>query len=294
VLLTLVTTVGLAWPSDVAAQRPVPRGTRSGVAVPRTAVRYYRPYYPRYYYPNYYPRYYSPWYYGPYYASFGFGIGFGWPGAYWGAYGYPYAYPYAYPAPYYWYDNAGSARLQITPRTAQVYVDGRFVGLVDEFDGSFQRLHVEAGEHELQIYLEGYRTLTQNVLFTRGTTLRIQTALQPLGPGEPAEPRPAQRPTTLPPDRYQRQGSAPPSRAGERAEFGTLSLRVNPADAVILIDGETWDRAQGESRFSIDLPEGLHEVEVRKEGYRPYARTVDVRRGQSLTLNVSLAPGGPG
>ena len=37
VWLMFLATVGLAWPSDVAAQRAVPRGAvRTGVAVPRS------------------------------------------------------------------------------------------------------------------------------------------------------------------------------------------------------------------------------------------------------------------
>jgi PEGA domain len=308
-LLMVFTTVGLAWPSDVAAQRRPPSGAaRTGVAVPRGhAPGYYRPYYyrPYYYRPYYYyPRYGYPYSYYPYYPGFsfgvGFGVGFGWSGSYWGAWGYPYAYPYAYsypypytyPYPYYAYDNTGSARLLITPRNAQVYVDGQFVGLVDEFDGSLQRLHVPIGEHELQVYLEGYRTLTEKVLFTRGTTLRIESALQPLAPGEPPEPKPAPQAATLRTDPYQRHTPAPPHRTGAPAESGTLSLRVNPPDATILIDGEPWERSQGESRFTIDLPEGTHQVEVRKPGYRAYTRSVDIQRGQTLPLNVSLTPGG--
>jgi hypothetical protein len=297
-VLMFLVTIGLAWPSDVAAQRrAVPR---TGVAVPRTtfAPRYYRPYYPGYYY----PRFYSPWYY-PYYPSFAFGIGFGF-GSYWGPYGYPYyggypyggyGYGYGYPYygyPYYAYESYGSARLNISPRNAQVYIDGDFVGLVDDFDGSFQRLNVPIGEHDLQVYLEGHRTFSQKVLFTRGTTMRFDHTMQPLAPGDPAEPKPqSTRATMPPPDPYQK--PAPPARPGEQTEFGTLSLRVNPADAVILIDGEAWDRPQGESRFSIDLTEGLHQVEIRKEGYRPYVRTVDVRRSRTFSLNVSLSPGAP-
>jgi hypothetical protein len=312
-LLMIVTAVGLTWPSEAVAQRAVARprtGPTTGVAVPRThGPRYYRPvYYPRYYYPYYYPRYYYPGFYYPYYPgfSFNFGFGFGWPAAYWGSYGYGYPYGYGYGYPYYpayWYDNTGSARLQITPRSAQVYVDGHYVGLVDQFDGSFQRLHVERGQHEVQVYQEGYRTLTQKVLFTPGSTVTLQTALQPLGPGESTPPPPSATATTRPPDRYsgppdryqdRYEGQRPPTpdRGGQQAEFGTLALRVNPADAVILIDGEAWDRPAGESRFSIDLAEGPHQVEVRKEGYRPYVRTVDVRRGRTFTLNVSLTPGG--
>ena len=305
VWLMFLTMVGLAWPPDVAAQRAVPRGGRTGVAVPRSyAPRVHRPYYsPRYYYGGY-PRYYSPYGYSryyypyyPYYSNFAFGFGFGLGfGGYWGSYGYPYygypSYPYAHPYYGYGYDNTGSARLQISPRNAQVYVDGRFVGLVDDFDGSFQQLHVEAGQHQLQVSLEGYRTYTENVLFRSGATVKLQGNLEPLPPGEPAEPKPAPNPVTRPPDTYQRPAPLTARRASEPAEFGTLSTRVMPPDAEILVDGEAWARPQGENRFSIDLAEGPHQVEVRKEGFRPYVRTVDILGGRTFTLNVSLTPGG--
>ena len=60
----------------------------------------------------------------------------------------------------------------------------------------------------------------------------------------------------------------PPSRADEQAEFGTLSVRVNPPDAVILIDGEVWDRSPGDSRFSIELTEGVHRDRDSEGGLR--------------------------
>jgi hypothetical protein len=74
----------------------------------------------------------------------------------------------------------------------------------------------------------------------------------------------------------------------ERGGFATLSLRVTPVDAEIVIDGEVWDRPAGENRFSIDLSDGSHVIEVRKDGYGSYARRIDMVRGQPLTLNVGL------
>ena len=209
----------VVWSTDASAQgRAAPRssGRTTGVAVPRSAgpypsrpyyggARYYRPYYRPYYYRPYYSSFYSPFYYpgyyGGFYGSFGWGFGIGYGFGYPYAYGYPYyglgyGYGYGYgqyPYPYYGpivYDYSGSARLQVTPRNAQVYIDGYFVGVVDSFDGNLQRLHVEAGEHELQLYLEGHRTFTQKVLFPRGGTLRITHVMQPLGPGESAGPPP--------------------------------------------------------------------------------------------------------
>jgi hypothetical protein len=54
-------------------------------------------------------------------------------------------------------------RLKIKPRDASVFVDGSYVGIVDEFDGIFQRLHSDAGVHHVEIRAPGYETLTFEV-----------------------------------------------------------------------------------------------------------------------------------
>jgi PEGA domain-containing protein len=292
--------LALVWPANASAQYHGHPGHFHGAVFVRA---------PYYYHPYYYP-----WY------GYGFGIGFGF------GYPYPYPYPYGYgwypPYPYYggYYDYTGSARLEVTPREAQVYVDGYFAGVVDDFDGMFQRLNLEPGEHDLALYLEGYRTVHQRVLFRRGTTLKITTAMQPLGPGETSE-KPVPDPNRQSP--YGRPGGnrmqmdqggppqgppqGPPSRGyapvpvnpadrdrDQNTTFGTLALRVQPADAEVLIDGERWDSPEGGSRLLVQLSEGSHRVEVRKQGFRPYSSTVTVRRGATETLNVSLGQGGGG
>jgi hypothetical protein len=88
------------------------------------------------------------------------------------------------------------------------------------------------------------------------------------------------------------QGQRPSYSTGEQAGFGTLTIRVNPPDAVIVVDGEVWDRPQGDGHFSIELAEGVHQIEIRKDGYGSYARTIDVYRGRASTLNVGLTPRG--
>jgi PEGA domain len=257
------------WPQEAAAQRRAVRRPATRPVVVVSPRYFYRPYYRPFFYP--------PLYYGSFYSPYYFGL--------YGQYPYP---PYGYRVAY---DRTGSARIQVTPREAEVFVDGYFVGVVDDFDGYLQRLHVEAGEHELQFHLEGYRTIRQKVLFTPGTTLKITHAMEPLGPGEASEPRPV-------PDEASRVQNAPGRRESRQygrarqSELGTLSLSVQPADAVVLIDGEEWDRPEGESRFLVDLAEGPHRLEVRKEGFKPYTRTIEVRRGQTVTLNVSLTIGG--
>lgn len=75
-------------------------------------------------------------------------------------------------------------------------------------------------------------------------------------------------------------------------EFGTLSMRVLPSDATIVIDGQVWDRPRDDDRFVIHLAEGAHRVEIRQAGYTTYTRTIDVPRGRPLVLNVALPAGG--
>lgn len=86
----------------------------------------------------------------------------------------------------------------------------------------------------------------------------------------------------------------PTTRGDDRGEFGTLSMRVMPSDATILIDQQVWDRPRNDDRFSIDLVEGPHQVEIRRAGYATYVRTIDVPRGRSVVVNVALTPGGTG
>ena len=66
----------------------------------------------------------------------------------------------------------GGIRIQGAPRDAQVYVDGYYAGIVDDYDGTFQRLDLEPGSHEIEIRTAG-RPLTYDVNVTPGQTLTI-------------------------------------------------------------------------------------------------------------------------
>src|SRR5262249_10878002 len=55
-------------------------------------------------------------------------------------------------------ESIGSAaRLQVTPRETEVYVDGRLAGKVGDFEGFGKKLDLPSGSHEVTLYLEGYR-----------------------------------------------------------------------------------------------------------------------------------------
>jgi hypothetical protein len=292
----------LAVPAVADAQRRV--------AVPRSQANVIvgRSYSPRYFYrPYYYGPYYRSFY--PYYAypSFAFSFGYGWGYPYYGlgaGYGYPY-YGYGYGYPYYgpgFYDPSTSVRLQVEPKEAEVYVDGYFAGRVDNFDGTFQRLRVAPGDHELQLFMPGHRSFSQKVYLQPGATFRVRHTMEPLGAGEaePVRPQAAPRTSSARPEPYSRP-DRPNSRGPQRplpqprdeaanpeSGFGSIALRVQPGDATITIDGERWDGAQDQDRLVVQLDAGTHTVEIRKDGYRTYITDVTVRRGETTPLNVSL------
>ena len=69
------------------------------------------------------------------------------------------------------YRDAGSLRLKIKPREAQVFVDGYYVGVVDSFDGTFQSLKLDGGGHRVEVKADGFEALDFEVLITPGETV---------------------------------------------------------------------------------------------------------------------------
>ncbi len=180
--------------------------------------------------------------------------------------------------------------------------------MVDDFDGTFQRLHLEPGEHDVQLFLPGYRPVTQRIYLQPRNTFQVRLAMEPLGPGEPEPLRPAgaapppnraggsQTPPstrTAPPRREAPAGPAgrgqPATGAQRNTDYGTLAIRVQPDDAEVLIDGERWDGTSSDDRLLVQLAPGPHRIEVRKEGFRTFSTEVNIRPGETAPVNVSLA-----
>lgn len=69
----------------------------------------------------------------------------------------------------------GSVRIVDAPRDARVFVDGYYAGVVDDYDGVFQRLNLEAGGHyiELDVY-PGAPPLAFDVYVEPGRTVTIR------------------------------------------------------------------------------------------------------------------------
>jgi hypothetical protein len=150
-------------------------------------------------------------FYRPYtaYPRFGLGFSYGYP---YGYYGYPYwGYPYAYGYPgygyygYYGYGYPGYGysgygypgggyaaptpggaygRVRITnaPNGVEVYADGDYVGIADDFDGRLEQLNLEPGPHRIELRAPGFETATFEVNVHPGQTIHYRASMQPAQP----------------------------------------------------------------------------------------------------------------
>lgn len=147
-----------------------PRGNNRGRSLhQRSAYRYYapRPLARRFAPPRYYGR------GGHLSVYFGVGSGYRYGSYYSGrVYGYR-GRDVAYGQSRYY----GDLRLKIQPRDAAVYVDGYYAGIVDDFDGFFQRLTLEIGPHRIEIDAPGLESQVFDVYVDPDRTIDLHADL---------------------------------------------------------------------------------------------------------------------
>jgi hypothetical protein len=198
-----------------------------------------------------------------------------------------------------------------------VYLDGYYAGLVDDYDGTFQRLRTTPGPHEITLFIEGYRTHAEHVYLSADNTFKLRYKMEKLAGGETAERPPAPKPPQFQPGQPG-EGQPPRGQAGRRYPppqgfppngpenppppppgadgrpdasngRGSLALTLQPGDVEVLVDGTPW-RNDGGERLTIDLAEGHHNIQIRKSGFVGYLTDVQIRRGETTTLDIQLKP----
>ena len=106
-----------------------------------------------------------------------------------GHHGYPgYAYhhsyyPYAYGA----YGAVGLERatvpgaldLNVKPKDTQVYLNGKYIGVTDNFDGVPRALWLKEGTYEMIFYLDGYATVVREFTIHPGVVIDVKQRLSP-------------------------------------------------------------------------------------------------------------------
>jgi hypothetical protein len=82
----------------------------------------------------------------------------------------------------------GALSLLTTPQNAQVFVDGFYVGIVEEFGSSGRPMSLTAGAHRIDLRAPGYETLSFNIMIEPNDIVRYRGEMQLVqtGPAAPA------------------------------------------------------------------------------------------------------------
>lgn len=196
-----------------------------------------------------------------------------------------------------------------TPADAVKYIDGTLAGTTAVHQ-------LSPGVHTLRIVKEGYRTVEQQITVSKELTLfqitmqqieQLSVRITSVPPGASVFINNVNRGVTpkglfLFPGEYevkvQLSGYADASRTVTVAESGdnnfsfelgknsgTLALTVVPPDAEVYINKE---RVQNYSR--LDLPPGLHKIEVSQQGYTPAVELLEIKEGVTVERSITLNP----
>jgi hypothetical protein len=272
----------------------------------RTTVRYYGPSWGA-----------SWWWWDPY------PYGWGWYGS-WGPRGYYYDAPerYRYSSSG---NQAGALDLDLSPERAEVYVDGRYVGRADDFDGFPTYLWLPKGTYDVVFYRQGYETIARQYSIYPGLVIDVEDRMVP---GEAKKPEELISKSTVnreerlrrdreredaagayerderdgEPEGWRERGGEvdaegrwrdrgregerrAPVRAGEARDAAVLSLRVEPGDAAVYLDGRLL---RGDLGTALELEPGTHTLEVVRPGFQAEKREFQARAGDRLDLVIEL------
>jgi hypothetical protein len=74
--------------------------------------------------------------------------------------------------------GVGGLRLKVEPTSAEVLVDGYYMGTVDDFNGVFQKMDLTSGPHHVEIRAPGFRPITFDVRIEPNDTVTYRGELQ--------------------------------------------------------------------------------------------------------------------
>jgi len=200
----------------------------------------------------------------------------GWP---WWGYPYPYGYPPRGGFRVFADWETTNVRIDVEPNDAQVYVDGYYAGVVDDFDGVFQRLTLHAGPHLIEIRKTGYVSLAVELYLYPGQTVTYRRTLEPARSGGATPPAVAAAPGF-------EEGAAPPS---VDLVPGDVKFDVTPKDAEIYADGfyaglvDDFDGSQ-----HLQLAPGRHHVVLKMQGYETIEVDLTIDSAGDITYRATL------
>lgn len=286
-------------------------------------------YRPGYYYPRgYYGGYYGPsWWWSPY----GYWGGWFWLGDNYWPYDPHHYYGYG-PRSYdryrgYGNGDAGALDMDVSPGRTQVYLDGQYIGTVDQYDGFPTYLWLDEGTYDVVLYLDGYKTLARQMTIRPGMVIDVNDRLEP---GQSTRPEDLVSKSTERRDdriRFERERRERIERGehdrygdeswrdrvrrdredrrdqGERIEIeipesaseqGRLRLDVEPEDASVYLDGRFVGTGEelGSLRRGLLVEPGRHRIAVVRPGRESAEKEFEVEAGEEVDLEIELETSG--
>ncbi len=147
-------------------------------------------------------------------------------------------------------------------KTAGVWVDGQYVGYVNELTGD-KKIMLLPGKHEVLVRQAWYKDYAEQVILEPGKTTVVNVALV--------------------------RDAHPPSRDAN----AELKISATPTRAAVFVDNQFAghvDEFNGVGQAMLLTP-GRHSVRVALPGYLPFETVVDLRPHQKLKLQTELVKG---
>jgi hypothetical protein len=243
-------------------------------------------------------------YWGPGWGSWG------WYDPWW--YGPRWGYTVAYPNQV--YGDYGALDCDVSPERAEVWVDGKKLGVADDYDGFPTYLWLQKGTYDVVFYLPGYKTIARQYTIYPGLVIDVEDKMEtgeathPLDIGPKSHERRDARlqadrerlerwqrqqaeqrlggPEEQPRARDERRGSG----VDARVEPGRITIQVQPEDASVYLDGRFLGTGRELSglRAGLIVDPGSHKIQVVRPGSQPADRTVEVASGKEVAVEIDL------
>lgn len=178
----------------------------------------------------------------------------------------------------------------VSPDRAQLFVDGAYVGIADDFDGRPDYLYLEPGRHTLEFKANEYQGLRILLEVRAGDEKNLRDRLRELEDLEEDEPRVLELNMIRKP--AGKTPPAPPPPEEPKSRISYIIFLVEPEDAAIWIDhsfvGVVRQFNGNPTRAVVGA--GKHQVELTRPGFQPYRMSVEVKPEETHKLRLEMLP----
>jgi len=175
-----------------------------------------------------------------------------------------------------WFGIVGAARAQNTnqvlgqvnfegktniDKSSGVWVDGQYLGYVDELKGN-KKLLLVPGKHEIAVRQVGYKDIRVTIEVNPGGTNIVTVRME-------KDPNSINANLT-----------------------GEVKLKVTPDRAAVFVDGNYagYVHQFGGVKRAMLIAPGKHRIKIALPGYRDFETEITVRANQKVTVKTELAP----